>query len=79
MLAFIFTIVNLLVIINYHKYGPVKVDSKSNFIQALFKKYPEPEIVYGDTDSVFVKFSRALNGELLAGKTALKHCIQCGM
>ena len=40
MLAFIFTIVNLLVIINYHKYGPVKVDSKSNFIQALFKNYP---------------------------------------
>ena len=40
MLAFIFTVVNLLVIINYHKYGAVKVDSKSKFIQALFKNYP---------------------------------------
>lgn len=40
MLAFIFTVVNLLVIINYHKYGAVKVNSKSKFIQALFKNYP---------------------------------------
>ena len=40
--------------------------------------YPEPEIVYGDTDSVFVKFSRLKDGKLLTGKEALAHCIKCG-
>jgi len=43
------------------------------------KGYEEPDIVYGDTDSVFVKFSRKVNGTLLTGKEALKHCIQCGI
>ena len=38
----------------------------------------EPEIVYGDTDSVFVKFSRVKDGETLTGKDALEYCIQCG-
>jgi DNA polymerase elongation subunit (family B) len=40
--------------------------------------YPEPDIVYGDTDSVFVKFSRLKDGKLLTGKEALAHCIKCG-
>ena len=40
--------------------------------------YPEPEIVYGDTDSVFVKFSRLKDGKFLTGKEALAHCIKCG-
>ena len=30
--------------------------------------YPEPEIVYGDTDPVFVKFSRLKDGKFLTGK-----------
>jgi len=43
--------------------------------------YHEPDIVYGDTDSVFVKFSRKHKdtGEILEGKEALKYCIDCGV
>tara|TARA_B100000674_G_scaffold287350_1_gene237834 strand:+ start:1737 stop:5612 length:3876 start_codon:yes stop_codon:yes gene_type:complete len=37
-----------------------------------------PEIVYGDTDSVFVKFSRVKDGKTLEDKEALEYCIQCG-
>ena len=46
--------------------------------QKYGKDYPEPDVVYGDTDSVFVKFSRLKDGKLLTGKEALAHCIQCG-
>ena len=42
------------------------------------KDYPEPDVIYGDTDSVFIKFSRLKDGQTLVGKEALKHCIQCG-
>ena len=43
------------------------------------KDYPEPDVIYGDTDSVFIKFSRIKDGQTLVGKEALKHCIQCGI
>ncbi len=46
---------------------------------AIENNYEEPEVVYGDTDSVFVKFSRKdKHGNLLEGKEALEHCIKCG-
>lgn len=42
--------------------------------------YEQPDIVYGDTDSVFIKFSRKdLSGNELSGDELLKHCIQCGI
>ena len=42
--------------------------------------YEIPDIIYGDTDSVFIKFSRKdLKGNELSGDELLKHCIQCGI
>ena len=39
----------------------------------------KPEVIYGDTDSVFVKFSRRnRGGTLLEGEEALKWCIESG-
>ncbi len=41
------------------------------------KKLP-PEVVYGDTDSIFVKFNRRDKGKVYKDKEALAYCIQCG-
>ena len=41
--------------------------------------YKEPEIVYGDTDSIFVKFNCEKDGKKLEGKEALAYSIQCGI
>ena len=37
-----------------------------------------PKVIYGDTDSVFIKWQRYKNGKLLEGKEALEFCIECG-
>jgi len=37
-----------------------------------------PKVIYGDTDSVFIKWSRFKNGQELTGKEALEFCIECG-
>lgn len=53
---------------------------KGVFEWASKNNYEKPDIIYGDTDSVFVKFSRInKNGVLLKGTDALKHCINCGI
>jgi DNA polymerase elongation subunit (family B) len=61
--------------------GRSRIEDASNGVKiwAQKKGYPEPEVVYGDTDSVFVKFSREKDGKILTGKEALAHCIQCGI
>ena len=47
---------------------------------ALKEGYEEPQIVYGDTDSVFVKFScKDKSGTLLKDTEALQHTIDCGL
>ena len=61
--------------------GRTRIEDASNGVKkwAQEEGYEEPDVVYGDTDSVFVKFSRKdKEGKLLEGKEALQHCIGCG-
>jgi len=63
--------------------GRQRIDDASDGVIRWAKHvgYEKPEIIYGDTDSVFVKFSRKdLDGnEIKDKKELLKHCIQCGI
>ena len=45
---------------------------------ALKNECRPPTVIYGDTDSVFIKWQRYKNGKLLEGKEALEFCIECG-
>jgi DNA polymerase elongation subunit (family B) len=60
--------------------GREKIDiaKQGVMVWAEKKGYEPPDVVYGDTDSVFVKFSRVKDGKTLEGKEALAHCIECG-
>jgi len=62
--------------------GRARIDDAARGVKEWAKQegYKEPSIVYGDTDSVFVKFSRELkDGTILQDKEALQHCIDCGI
>ena len=61
--------------------GRSRIDDASDGVKewARLKRYKEPDVIYGDTDSVFVKFSREKDGKILTGAEAVEHCIQCGI
>jgi len=63
--------------------GRERIDDASSGVIEWAEKdgYEKPSVIYGDTDSVFIKFSRKDNNgiEIKDKKELLKHCIRCGI
>uniref|UniRef100_A0A6C0C801 DNA-directed DNA polymerase n=1 Tax=viral metagenome TaxID=1070528 RepID=A0A6C0C801_9ZZZZ len=61
--------------------GRDRIDDASRLVKSYAEDNGmfEPDVVYGDTDSIFVKFSRNTGGKVLKDKEALEYCIKCGI
>ena len=55
------------------------IQSNGSSLEEGYIYIKDTKVVYGDTDSIFVKFSRNTGGKVLKDKEALEYCIKCGL